>query len=109
MPTRRRISTGEALRVDIDLVDQHCAGDPRDRVGFVHAVQAADEGGFAAAGGADQGGGVIRRDMQLMSCKVWLVPYHAFRSLTSMPTPKLTCSLQYTAAGKDSGPAQLTP
>src|ERR1035438_2462940 len=36
---------------------------------------------------------------RLMSCNVWLVPYHAFRLVTSMPTP--TCAfllVQSTAA-----------
>ena len=43
----------------------HGSGDAGDRVGLVHAIEAADECGFAAARGADQSRGVVRRDLQV--------------------------------------------
>src|SRR5271157_1973502 len=36
---------------------------------------------------------------RLMSCSVWLVPYHAFRLITSMPTPTYVYLLQFSSSG----------
>src|SRR6202000_528512 len=50
--------------VDIDLTHLDNARGAGDRVGLVHSVEAANEGGFTATRGPDQGSGVIGRDMQ---------------------------------------------
>ncbi len=51
--------------VDIDLAHLDDAGGAGDGIGLVHAVEAAHEGGFAAAGGADERGGVVGGDVQV--------------------------------------------
>ncbi len=51
--------------VDVDLAHLHDAGGAGDGVGLVHAIEAADEGGLTAAGGADERGGVVRGDVQI--------------------------------------------
>ena len=65
MPTRRRIWTGLGVFVDVDFADAHGASGAGDGIGFVHAVDAAHEGAFAAAGGADEGRGVVGRNVQV--------------------------------------------
>ena len=56
--------------IDVEVADADSAGDPRDGIGLVHAVEAAHKGAFAASRGADQRRGVVGRMFRLMSCSV---------------------------------------
>jgi len=67
---------GRSVTIDVDLAHFDNTGGMGDGVGLVHAIEATNEGGFAAAGGADERGGVVRGDMQVnvLQCVVRTIP-----------------------------------
>src|ERR671914_468826 len=54
----------DLLRVEVFAVVEHPALDPRGGDEVVHPVEAADQGGLAAAGGADQRGDLVLADVE---------------------------------------------
>ena len=75
MPTRRRSSiTSRAGSSDLLAVEEDAAGGAHVVDQVVHAVQAAQQGRFAAARGADQGGHLVAGKVHAMSLKAAAVP-----------------------------------
>ena len=56
MPTRRAVGEDHVGAEDVLAVDEDLAGDAHPLDEVVHAVEAAEQGGFAAARGPDDGG-----------------------------------------------------
>ncbi len=62
MPTRRR-NWVTSMREDVLAVQQDLSFQARVAQGLVHAVQAAQEGGLAASGRADQSSDAVGGDL----------------------------------------------
>ena len=59
------------LAVDVLAVEQHLPFDPRAGDDVVHPVERAQEGGFAAAGRADEGRDPVPFHVQEMDVRAW--------------------------------------
>ena len=64
MPMVLRTDTGSTLAVDVFAVEANLTGDVGAGDNLVHAVERAQHGGLATAGGADEGGNGARRHVQ---------------------------------------------
>src|ERR1700733_9455849 len=53
-----------SLRVNVRLANTYGAGDAPNRVGLMHAIEAANKGGLATTGGADKSRGMVRWNLQ---------------------------------------------